>query len=41
MLRDQMIGQLPSLKEGLGVEDRLAERLATTEIVVIFEPDKS
>ena len=36
-----MIGQLRVLNEGLGVEDQLAERLATTEIVVIFDPDKS
>ena len=41
MLWGPMIGQLRVLKEGLGVEDQLAERLATTEIVVIFDPDKS
>ena len=41
MLWGPMIGQLLALKEGLGKQDMLVERLATTEIVVIFEPDKS
>ena len=41
MLWGPMIGQLLALKEGLGKEDLLVQRLTTTEIVVIFEPDKS
>ena len=36
-----MIGQLRVLNEGLGKQDMLVERLATMEMVVIFEHDKS